>query len=74
MDKRKEELIKVLKEEESRLPEFNVFGESNHVEQYPLVYKYLQTGEYDVDLVDDYDLLYAVVYDLEDVFDCYGVE
>lgn len=66
-------LIVALKEEEENLPEKNCFGDDNHKEQYPIVYKYLETGIVPKHIDDDHEVLYGVVYDFDSVCNDYGI-
>lgn len=72
----KEKAVKLLvelKEEAKNLPEINAFGDDNHKEQYPFVFKYLETGIVPKYIDDDHELLYSVVHDFDDVCNDYGI-
>ena len=68
-----ERLIVKLKEEEESLPDTNGFGESNHKEQYPAIYAFLETGRKYLDVPDTWDLYQAVMDDIETIYVDYEV-
>jgi hypothetical protein len=72
---RAKKLKEKLEEEFENLPEINFFGEDNHKEQYPLVYDYLKTGikPKEVDMNDDFNLLYDIINDFDSVCEDYEV-
>jgi len=64
-----------LEEEFENLPETNFFGDSNHKEQYSLIYDYLKTGikPKEIDIDDDFDLLLNIIDDFDSVCEDYEV-
>ncbi len=71
---RKERLIEELKKEHARLPEHDVFGDCNHVEQYEPIYTYLRTGVKHPGNNYHWDLYMMVLEDLDSVYEDYGIE
>lgn len=73
MKSRKERLLEVLKEEYENLPEHDMFGDSNHKEQYAAVFHYLETGDFKPSEFATNEFLESIVEDFDYNCSVYGI-
>ena len=68
---KKEQLAASMIAERDRLPDVNEFGEKTDFEGIDLAIRYLYTGEYNKSDVDKHDVLYEVVENFDETYECY---
>jgi hypothetical protein len=69
--KKADRLLVKLQEEYARLPDYNAFGDYNYKEQYPIIFDYLKTGIEPENIDEDYDVLWTLINDFDQVYEDY---
>lgn len=82
MTEKDQNLIAALEAELESLPEENMFGDSNHLEHYPEVIKYLTCGDIPETFNEDddendegfNDMLYKAIHDKDELYNDYEIK
>lgn len=73
------QLTNAIRAEADSLPDTNSFGESNHREQYPMVFEFLEHGTVNgmnpsIDDIDpEHEVLYGLVEDIDAMYSDYKI-
>lgn len=66
-------LLEALKKEYETLPEDDVFGKSNHKEQYPAIFEYLETNKMPENIPEEWELFKAIIENYDQVCQDYNI-
>jgi hypothetical protein len=74
MKDKKQKLIEALKREMKELPPMSMFNTDNHKEQYEPAIEYLKTGIKPSYIPESWDIMWAIIEDIETVYKDFEID